>query len=397
VKFTNSFCSIGGLQEELKIVLLSSFIRNKQNGYGQEFRKKPNVNIFIINQFFTKNKIMTNLFSSFSQMFHESVENVSMASKLSSHSDSNVHERHFTVHSDSFGTNVYFIDNFNISRKPHFDAKKIINIYKNNLFYRLNKTVNSEIEYSFIVFSSFPDQIAYTHNTRLLLNNLNFFNLNLCFCLFNSYPQVSVKKNMKTYNNSKKKYFQRMQQYFYFINLLEPVLTKKTKNFAINLYMFLKKQNNIKGNNLSEITITHLESLGKVSEIISKFYFSLYIEEFAIKTAARILIFSINSYSYQQYNIFHSIKKKLPNDYILTKFKIAGDKITLTIPFSQINVSKNNLSYVKNIGYFLRNVNFSLKIAILKEIKKNIYGLKKSKILIILTKILLNIRHIITS
>nr|UXY86997.1 minichromosome maintenance complex component 6-like [Cryptomonas paramecium] len=394
-KFTNSFCPINSLQEELSVMLLSSFVKNKQNQHIQEFKKKSGVNIFIINQFFTKNKVMESLFSSFSQIFHENVKNFSLLPEYPKHFNSNNHERHFAICSDSFGTNVHFISNFNISKKFHFSTKKITNGCENNLFHKLNKNINSEAECSFIIFPSFSDQTTYVHDIHLLLNSLNFFNLNLCFCVLNLYPQVPIKKKIKIYNNSKKKYFRHMQQYFYFINLLEPILTKKAKNFAINLYRFLKKQDNIKSNDLNEITIVHLESLGKISEIISKFYFNLYIEEFAVKTAARILIFSINSYSYQQYNTFHSVIKQSNKFRDLTKFKKTSNKIILINAFPCIIISKNSLYYTKNIERLLKNANFSLKIAILKEAKKYIYGLETNKILIVLIKILLKIKYIL--
>ena len=386
--FLNNFHSNISISQELKIGILMMFIGRKMQEATYNFITQNNINICAFeNISFRKFDFIKNIISFFPGAFYLNANIYSQTKFMASVLNYlKINQTYSTdvplLFSDK---SICIVDNFNILSSEGQDS--ILEIFgpRNTLSSVSKIQINLKNNTSLLVFVK-PEEkkktILKEINTILLLNNYN--NFDLFFTLTNNHSesvgylehinsQFGTYKKFKRIIDKEKSYLKKFHFYQYYIRCLKPQFSKKSYIFLLKLYNFMRKKLIIADIYFSKITIRHFETLIKLSEAISKFYLSLYIEEFHIKASLRLLIFSIYSYTY--------------SDYILCQQNMSPNsnqkKINFLSDLNQKNKLKKNRNSdmfeitSKEFEFLYKNLVFELK----KFAKIGIIGLPLRKLL----------------
>jgi DNA replication licensing factor MCM6 len=418
--FINNFYTDCLISDELKAAVLLMFIGGKKKD-TTEYNIGDKLNICIINDdSFRRTKFLKLLVKFFPEIFYVNPKNFNNKKFTSSlFNNFDIYEQYLR-RGRLFESkkSVYCIDNFNILNDKI--QKEILKIIEHQNFPNLksNNYISLKTNISLLAFVQFNNNNKINSKEKdfsFTFNNYNYCNFDLCFPITKTYSDsndylesicISFKnfKKINCFKLSQRFYLHNFQFYLYFIRYFKPILIKKTRKFIVDLYKFLKKHITVTCIYLNRISVMQLETLIKLTEAISKFYSNIFIEEFHIKAAARLLIFSLCSYSYQDYFFFEKQKQlnsRVKTNVILTNIclKKKGSLIQNRIIFKV--TSKEFYLIYKNL---VRKLKYSTQMGIiglilpkllLKVIKASIFINNKKKMIIKLTKMILIIRNLL--
>ena len=390
--FLNNFYTSKSICEELKLAILLMFIGRGQTKETQNFIIYNNINVCVIdNMSSIKIHFINNLVKFLPEIFYINGKNFNKPAFNNSLFNCTETNQFLIQNEISLFSNksIYCIDNFNrLNRKSQNVVIKIIKT-QNELFQKPNKKLNLKKITSLLVFFDYIEKnnISTKKNKDRNFHEYAHGNFDLYFPLSDNYSEQNQyfdslnisyinSKNFKKNYETQKEYLQNFHFYLYFIKHFKPKFSKKGENFIVKLYSFLRKQIVFTNVFLNKITIKQVETLIKLSEAISKFYYNLYIEEFQIKAATRLLIFSMCSYTYREYISFQENE----NSNLIEKKKIFFKSINqknkpkifqkVTLPkitskefesiFKNLVLQLKNYSKIGIIGLPLRKLLFTL-------------------------------------
>nr|UXY88465.1 minichromosome maintenance complex component 6-like [Cryptomonas curvata] len=418
--FINNFYSDFLISDELKAAVLLMFIGGKkkeaiENNIGNK------INICVIDdKSFRKTELLKTLVKFFPGIIYVNTKNFNIKNSTSSLFNE-IEIGGLYIQSGSVlisDKNLYCINNFNIlNEKSQRAILKVID-YQNFPILKSRKYINLKTSIALLAFVQRRNKKKINSNEKNLnvtFNNYNNCNFDLCFPLTKTYSEsndywesinITFKnfKKINTFQSKQRLYLQDFQFYLYFVRFFKPIFIKNTRTFIVKLYNFLRKQITVTCSFLNSISIKHLETLIKLTEAISKFYSNIFIEEFHIKAAARLLIFSLSSCTYQDY---FSFKKQKKLNFIV-KTNVILTNISLKNKLSSINnsiifkvTSKEFYIIYKKLVRTLKHsiqigiVGLALPKLLLKMTKTSIFIESKITMIIKLTKILLIIRNLL--
>jgi DNA replication licensing factor MCM6 len=350
--YLNNFYLNASISQELKTAILFMFIGRKKQDNTKEIMTQNGINICAIENIeFKKFSFIKKLVKFFPGIVYI---NLNTFSKIkSTTSDSNCIEFNPSfIHlaSSLFSDkSINIIDNYISLTEYHHSALECTESY-NILKFKTTRQINLKTNKSVLTFIN-PEN----HMPSLLFD----YNFDLCFNLTDTHSKLVgylefINGKFITYRKFKrliykeKSYLKNFHFYQYYIRFLIPNFSKKSYTFMVKLYRFMREQLIIANIFFNKITIKHFETLVKLSEAISKFYISLYVEKFQIKAGIRLLIFSIYSYNYSNYISFK--KNKNSNKYSFSSKLDQENRSKMSKNFAMFKITSNEFEFIyKNL------------------------------------------------
>nr|UXY87464.1 minichromosome maintenance complex component 6-like [Cryptomonas sp.] len=405
--------------EDLKIAILSMFIGGVKKCIVPEVNLRKNLNICIIDRLSPiKNSLLSNLFKFFPRTLYVNGQNSTAAGlTASTFKDWETNETFIEAGALLFSNKgICFIDNYNkLNQKCQIlindvIERQIISVFK----FGMKATIKAETSVLATVQSAIKKNFGSKKQTMsFLFNNFNYSRFDLFFFISDSCSESKdyqtsiniISRNFKkNYNNSLKKYVDDIRFYLCFVKLMKPLIKKKCQKLIINSYRFLRKHFSVSVTYLYKINIRQLESLIKLSEAFSKFFLNLFIEEFHVKAAIRLITFSLLLYDSSKYVLLYNIgplNLRKENDYNLSGFysckksKTNLIKKNIAINFKEFHLIHKHIVEELDTLKMTGTVGISLKKLLLRLIKIPVLVPEKNKRINQLIKFAMILKYLI--